>query len=106
MKYEKINGFFPDYTNDGMTIKKFWETLDQQADLEIHKNLVEFEKDKDLEKSIKRFVEVPLNFPDADITKEVINPYIDFLVDFSNKEESEVMDLYWKIYSEIFDTKF
>jgi len=99
--FKKNNGFFPDYTNDGVTIKKNWETLDREADLDIHENLVEFSKDGDLNKSIERFIKVHFNFPDSDVTKEATNPYIDFLIDFSDKSEEEIMDLYWSTYETI-----
>lgn len=96
-------GFLPDYTNDGVTIKKNWETLSREADQKIVTILNDLiEGRSTLEKAIEDYHKIPFEVEDCDISKETNNPFIDFLIDFSQKSEDEVVDLYHKIYDKVF----
>ena len=95
-------GFYPDYTNDGLTIKKNWETLDKSADTRVYDILKEFMGDKNLGKCFENFHKISLEFPEADICKETTNPFIDFVIDFTGKGEEEIMKLFWEKQEKIF----
>lgn len=92
------NGYLPDYTDDGVTIKKNWETLSNEADRKIVSILTGLKKGElTLRETIEKFHNIPLEVEDCDICKETINPFIDFLVDFTQKSEDEIMDIYYDL---------
>lgn len=96
--------FFPDYTENGVTIKSYWETLDSNADKHIQ-NICNAMIDNrlSLDNGIRMFHETALLYEDCEISKETSNPFIDFLIDLTEKDEEEIMELYHKISEEVYD---